>query len=409
MLAERRQRGDNSLMQAVYLLIESSRAYGRGLLHGIAKFLRMHNDWTIIYRENALGGEIPVDFPGKHCDGVIARIDTARQMNWLLRLKVPVVEVRGRLDTVKFPRITIDDKAVAEMAAQHLLARGLRHFAFCGFAGSDFSQRRRDYFNAAIRAAGYTVQIYESESPTLPSGASTTDIEIAAASQEAKVGGWLSRLPRLTGLLACNDVCGRQVLHICHTLDMPVPDHLAVIGVDNDEILCDLAEPPMSSVILPTERMGYQAADLLANMMNGMEAPRHEILVPPIGVMKRRSTDAVADDACVAAALRFIREKACTNINVDDILDHLAEKKSLLSRSTLDRRFEVTIGRSPKQQILEARMERVRQLLLDTTCSLEQIASLSGFADAPQLSTVFKRYTGQAPGEFRRSVQPGPM
>ena len=407
MLAEQRQKDNNRLMRAVCLLIESSRAYGRGLLHGIAKFLRMHNDWTIIYRERALGDEVPVDFARKRCDGVIARVDTVRQMNWLLRLKVPVVEVRGRLDSVKFPRITIDDKAVAEMAAQHLLTRGLRHFAFCGFAGADFSHRRRDYFNTAIRAAGYTVHIYES--PALPRGASTTDIETAAASQERKVGDWLSRLPRPAGLLACNDVCGRQVLHICHTLDLPVPDHLAVIGVDNDEILCDLAEPSMSSVILPTERMGYQAAELLANMMNGMEAPRHELLVPPIGIMKRRSTDAVVDDACVAAALAFIREKACTNIKVDDILDHLSENKLLVSRSTLDRRFQITMGYSPKHQILEARMERVRQLLLDTTCSLEQIASLSGFADAPQLSTAFKRHTGQAPGDFRRSVQPGPM
>ena len=130
MLAEQWQKGNNRMMQVVYLLIESSRAYGRGLLHGIAKFLRMHNDWTIIYRERALGDEVPVDFARKRCDGVIARVDTVRQMNWLLRLKVPVVEVRGRLDSVKFPRITIDDKAVAEMAAQHLLTRGLRHFAF---------------------------------------------------------------------------------------------------------------------------------------------------------------------------------------------------------------------------------------------------------------------------------------
>jgi LacI family transcriptional regulator len=158
----------------------------------------------------------------------------------------------------------------------------------------------------------------------------------------------------------------------------------------------------MSSIILPTERIGYQAAELLSAMMDGKKPPHHEILIPPVGVMKRRSTDAAeGDDPCVKAALAFIREKACKGIKVEDILDHLAEKKLLVSRSTLDRKFREKLRCSPKDQILDIRLERVRQLLRDTTYSVERIAALVGLAGASQLAAVFKHRTGQTPGEFR--------
>lgn len=387
-------------MRTVGLLIESSRAYGRGLLHGIAKFMRLHNDWSIIYQERTLRDADPLGLAGKRCDGVLARIDTMQQRDWLLKLNVPVVELRGSWDHPRFPRIISDDKAVAEMAAQHLLARGSGYFAFCGFAGADYSESRRDYFCAAIRDAGYLPNIYES--PAAPHGAGTAAYESTAAAHGREMGNWLSRLPQPTGLMACNDVCGRQVIDLCHVHGLRVPDQIAVIGVDNDEVLCDLAEPPMSSVILPTERIGYQAAELLSAMMDGKKPPCHEILVPPVGIVKRRSTDtAVVDDPCIAAALAFIREKACTGIQVEDILDHLAEKELLVSRSTLDRKFREKLHCSAKDQILDTRLERVRQLLRDTTYSVERIATLVGLAGASQLAAVFKHRTGQTPGEFR--------
>ncbi len=395
-------------MRTVGLLIESSRAYGRGLLHGIAKFVRMRNDWSIVYQERMLGDTVPLDLTGRHCDGVLARIDTIRQRNWLLKLKIPVVDLRGRWDIPQFPRIISDDKAVAELAAQNLLARGRRYFAFCGFAGADFSQRRRDYFCAAIRAAGYTAKVYEIPSPAR--GADTMANESNAASYEREMGKWLRNLPQPTSLMACNDVCGRQVLDLCHVHGLLVPDQIAVIGVDNDEVLCDLAEPPMSSIILPTERIGYQAAKVLSGMMNGTKPAHYETLIPPIRVVKRRSTDvADVDDYCISAVQAFIREKACTGIKVEHILDHLAEKNLLVSRSTLDRRFREKLHCSPKEQILDIRMDRVRQLLVDTTYSMEQIAALVGMAGASQLAAVFKHRTGETPGEFRAKAQMGPV
>ena len=387
-------------MRIVGLFIESSRAYGRGLLLGIAKYMRARNDWSIVYQERTLGDAIPAHLAGRRFDGVLARIDTIRQRDWLSKLNIPVIDLRGSWDHPRFPRILIDDKAVAELAAQHLLARGTRYFAFCGFAGADYSQNRRDSFCTAIRAAGHTVSVYES--PAAPRGAGTSAYESTAAAHEQEMGNWLRRLPQPTGLMACNDVCGRQVIELCHLHGMKVPDHIAVIGVDNDEMFCELAEPTMSSVILPTERIGYQAAELLSAMMNGTEPPRHEVLIPPVAVMKRHSTDAaVGDDPYVASALAFIRENARTGINVEDILDHLANLGLNISRSTLDRKFRKALRCSPKDQILEVRLERIRQLLWSTTYSLERIAALVGLSGASQLAMVFKHRTGQTPGEFR--------
>ena len=388
-------------MRTVGLLIESSRAYGRGLLRGIARFVRLQHNWSVVYHERMLGDAIPSDFARLKCDGVIARIDTKQQRNQLLKLKIPVVDLRGRWDIPQVPRIITDNRAVAELAAKHLIARGSDNFAFCGFAGMDYSQSRRNYFCDAIRAAGFPApDIYES--PAAPGrAAGTIANEFTAAGNDRNMGRWLTHLRLPIGIKACNDVCGRLLLDICHVHGLRVPEQIAVIGVDNDEVLCDLADPLMSSIMLPTERIGYQAAELLSGMMEGTRSAQHEILIPPIEVVSRRSTDAAAEYPHVAAALAFIREKACTGINVEDVLDHLAGKKLTVSRSTLDRQFQETLHFSPKDQIINIRLERVRQLLVDTTDSVDQIARQVGLAGASQLTAWFKYRTGQTPGEFR--------
>ncbi len=390
-------------MRTVGLIIESSRAYGRGLLHGIARFARTHNNWSIVYRESMLADSIAAVLAKRSCNGVLARIDTVQQRNSLLRLKIPVVDLRGRWVTPQFPQLICDQKAVAELAAQHLISRGYRRFAFCGFAGADYSQHRMRHFSQALRDAGYKPSIYES--PAAPHRADTNINENRAMAYEAEMSDWLRKLPPQTGIMACNDVCGRLVLNLCHKLHIDVPNQVAVIGVDNDELLCDLAEPAMSSISLPTERIGFQAAELLAGMMDGKKHAQQQMLMPPIDVIVRRSTDfTVVEDPYVATAMAYIREKACSRINVDRILDYLASKNMLISRSTLDRRFQHALNCFPKDQILEFRMRAVRQLLLDTTYSIERIAEMVGISRASQLAAQFKRYTGQTPGEYRANT-----
>ncbi|MGH7968618.1 MAG: substrate-binding domain-containing protein, partial [Limisphaerales bacterium] len=208
---------------------------------------------------------------------------------------------------------------------------------------------------------------------------------------------WIKTLPRPIGVMACNDMRGQQVLDACRATGVAVPEEIAVVGVDNDEVLCNLSEPPLSSVLPDAERIGYEAAVLLARMMAGEKMGPGETFVPPSGIITRRSTDALAvDDRQIAAATRFIREHACEGIDVSDVLRAVP-----MSRSTLDRRFMRILGRSPKDEILRVRLGRVKQMLAETDFPLSLISEKVGLEHVEHLSRMFKEREGTTPSAFR--------
>ncbi len=176
---------------------------------------------------------------------------------------------------------------------------------------------------------------------------------------------------------------------------------MAVLGVDNDEILCDLAEPPLSSVVPNTRRIGYEAAAMLTRLMAGEPAPPGAILIEPLAVVTRQSTDILAvGDRDVATAIRYIREHACEGISVNDVLAEVP-----LSRSVLERRFTRILGHSPKEEISRVRLRRIKQLLAETDLQLARIASMTGFEHSEYLSVMFKSKTGETPGEYRENIR----
>ena len=383
----------------VALLIESSRAYGRGLLHGIAEYVRLHGPWSIYLAERGLGEAPPAWLQDWEGDGVIARIENRRLARAILDLGVPTVDLRGLLTDLDVPRIVTDDEAVCRLAVAHFRERGFRHFAFCGFAGADYSDARCRAFARLVAEQGSTCQVYESALPLRPAGTEAREQRGWVA--EAEVAAWIEALPRPVGLMACNDIRAQQVLTACRAGGVPVPDEVAVLGVDNDEVLCDLADPPLSSIVPDTRRIGFEAAALLERMMAGVPAQAATITVPPVGVLTRRSTDVLAiDDRAIARALRFIREHACEGISVEDVLDQVP-----LSRSVLERRFARVFGRTPKAEILRTQLDRVKRLLAETDLPLKQIAFKAGFQHPEYLSVVFKARTGQTPGQYRESAR----
>lgn len=379
----------------VALLIESSRAYGRGLLLGVAKFVREHGRWSIFLQERSLGDVSPGWLKEWEGDGIIARVENRPMAEAIRRLGLPAVDVRYLLPNLAMPSIRTDDEAVARVASEHLLERGFRHFAFCGFDGADYSDIRRDSFAERIAQAGFRCHAFED--PQKPRRASTLEYEEHGLKYEDLVASWLKDLPKPIGLMACNDIRGQQVLNACRAIGVAVPDEVAVIGVDNDEVLCDLSDPPLTSVIPNTERIGYEAAALLDRMMAGARAPKHPIFIEPAGIVTRRSTEVLAiEDRHIAAAVRFIREHACEGIDVSDVLRAVP-----LSRSTLERRFGRALGRSPKDEILRVRLNRAKQLLVQTDFSLALVAEKVGFEHTEYLSVIFKKKTGLTPGQFR--------
>ncbi|MBI1367356.1 MAG: helix-turn-helix domain-containing protein [Planctomycetes bacterium] len=369
----------------IALLVETSNAYARGLLHGIVRYIREHRPWSIHLPELGRGDRPPSWFEGWSGHGIIARIENRRIAQAVLRSGLPAVDVSAARLVPQLPWVETNDQKIARLAADHLLERGFKHFAFCGDDRFNWSRWRCEHFVECIKNAGGTCDVH------------TIDVDAAPKQQDAALARWMRRLPKPVGVMACFDIRGQQVLDACRRLGVAVPDEVAVVGVDNDELLCDLADPPLSSVIPDAHRTGYAAASLLDRMMSGSKVKAEATLIDPVGLVTRQSTDVLAiDDRDVSAAVRYIREHACEGIGVNDVLAAVP-----LSRRVLEARFKKLVGRTPHEQILRTQLARVQELLRETNLPLTTIADRAGFKHAEYLSVVFKKHLGVPPSQYR--------
>ncbi|NBV21186.1 MAG: helix-turn-helix domain-containing protein [Proteobacteria bacterium] len=378
-------------MKQVALLIETSNAYARGLLRGVVAYLREHEPWSLHLAEHGRGDRPPPWLATWRGDGILARIETPAMARVLKRLKVPIVDVSAARLLPALPWFETDDAAIAQMAFEHLRDQGFKHFAYCGDARFNWSNWRGEHFQRAVAAEGGECHFYRPVRRFRPDDAAQSD----------DLARWLRKLPKPVGVMACYDLHGRLLLDACRRSAIPVPDEVAVISVDNDEVLCELSHPPLTSVIPNTHRTGYEAAALLDELMAGRDVRAETRLVPPIGVAARQSTSALAiEDRRTALAVRFIREHACSGINVADVLKAVPQ-----SRRLLESHFRRLLGRTPHEEILRVQLDRVKQLLVETDQPLSEIAERAGFAHVEYLSVVFKRETGIPPSAFRRANQ----
>lgn len=371
---------------AVALLIETSNAYARGLLEGVMAFVGERQPWSIYLPEQGRGSAPPAWLARWKGDGIIARIETPEIARVVVRTRKPVVDVSAARLVKSVPYVETDDAAIAAMAAAHLLERGFKRLAFCGDSRFQWSKLRREAFEGEAKKAGAEVRVHD----------------VPAAQEHDALVDWVRRLPKPVGVFAAYDIKAQQLLDACREADIAVPEEAAVLGVDNDELLCRLATPPLSSVVPNTRRTGYVAAELLDRMMRKEKVKAEAHLIPPLGVHARQSTDILAvEDPEVAAAMRYIREHACDGITVEDVLRAVP-----LSRRVLERRFRDVARRTPHEEILRLRLERVKQLLADTELSLERISTLAGFAHPEYMSVAFKREVGVTPGCHRAQIRP---
>jgi LacI family transcriptional regulator len=383
----------------VALLIETSREYGRKLLRGIAGYVQHHGPWVLHQEEWFLDEPLRARLRDWRPDGVIARVATSSLARQLRGLGVPVVDLYREDQRYGLPGVLPDQCAVVRLAAEHFLDRGFRHFAYCGFPGVLFSSLRQKFLAEYLAHLGHKLHAYAAPSAVRCRG--LAGIEACALDQAGDLAQWLSGLPRPVGLLACNDIRARHVLDACLDAKITVPDEIAVLGVDNDDMLCELCNPPLSSIDLNAERIGHDAAALLHGMIQGEPAPRAKLLIEPAGIVTRRSTDLLAiADREIAVAIRYLREHACEEIDIDDLAVQLK-----VSRSTLGRWCSKSLGRSPSEEITRIRLNRVRELLVSTVLPMERIARLTGFPHVESLFRLFKQVTGQTPGQYRRELQ----
>jgi len=356
---------------------------GARILRGIKRLSLDRPRWRFISR-----GTRPVVTESAafldRAEGVITQVWSKRAFERMDALGVPVVNVSDTLPLPRLARVVPDSRAIGRLAAEHLLDRGHRRLAFSGSGGLHYAQERLAGFSERAAEAGIEVLV----APTGPPQQGDAHHALST---------WLHTLPRPIGLLAAQDNHGRQVLYHCERLGLRVPDDIAVIGVDNEEVQADLATIPMTSVDPDFERVGYEAAQLLDHLMRGGDAPDGPIYVKPKGVVQRASTNAAAvEDDDVVRAVRFIREHAAERIGVDDVL-----REVLLSRRTLENKFRKALGHTPHAHLVRARLDLAGELLRDTDMTIAAVADRAGFGDARQFATTFRKHRGLPPSAYR--------
>lgn len=382
----------------VLLLVESSRASGRNYLQGIARYAHLHGPWSFYWEPG--GFEMSRQALKKlDVDGIILR-DVGALKTQVLRLGIPAVVVGHRDREVRgVVNVVTDSQAIGRMAAEHLLHCGFRHFAYCGLARSPheqtpWSERRMETFSAQVMGAGFKTP----PSFVLPPPGSDWK------KTRRQLADWLSKLPRPLGLMACNDDCGTQVAEACKLAGLTVPDAVGIMGVDNDEVVCGLTDPPMSSVAINFEGAGYQAAEALSRLMQGARKVSANIQVLATHVVARRSTDIVAvEDATVAKALSHIRDHAKSSPSVNDVA-----KAAGISRRALERRFRQHMGGSIQKHVRHQRAEQIARLLLETDLPVARIAETLGFADVQHFARYFRAAKKISPLAFRKTHRIGP-
>jgi LacI family transcriptional regulator len=393
---------DGIVAKSVAVVMQPVRTYCRGVLRGVAT-VSAQAGWECILV--AADAPPPLSDLAKIAAGLIGHFSDPKLADQVTHVGIPAVDIAPQERRGALSRVSTDDVAVGRLAAAHLLSLGLPHFAFFGTRDHYYSLLRERGFKQTLRAAGLTCHVLLDGSRGSRAGhaaqGSTRDADDADDATDAALKDWLRSLPKPIGVLASTDSRALQILAGCRTLAIPVPTSVAVLGVDNDDVFCELANPPLSSIALSTQHIGYEAARLLDRLMAGERPPQRQILVPPAGVVPRRSSDLPAIlDADVAAAVRYISLHVQDDLQVADLLREIP-----LSRRSLEQRFQKALGRTPAAEIRRAQIEVARQILTQTEEPMARVALASGFSNAKQLSASFRQETGVTPTAYRRRSQ----
>lgn len=365
-----------------------------GVLRGIMHYQKTHGPWITFVDDLTRTDKDLKWLSQQRWSGVISGVYTPAVAEVCRELGVPVVELWDGPPRDGVPRIRPDNIAVGHIAAEHLLERRFQRFAFSGLREVAWSTERRAGFREALELAGFACAVHEVEAPIEPTPAwEMEQVELLAA--------WLRALPHETAVLGCDDERARQVARAAALAGLRVPKDIAIMGVNNDVVRCDQESPLLSSVATDDFMTGVRAAEWLDTLMTGRAIPDAEWRIEPVGVVARESTDVLEfRDKHVAAALNYIREHACRGITVDEVVAQVHA-----SRSQLENRFRRFLGHSPQVEIRRVQLEKVRALLAESDLTLKEIADRAGFMHVEYLSVVFKRMTGETPGQYRRNVQ----
>ncbi len=373
-------------VKKVILILEMARGVDRSLACGIARYSRLHGPWSFYSDPGGRQNSIPkLKNWGAH--GIIAHNPTDTTARKIIASGLPAV-TRG-LTIPNCPHISADSGKIVTMACQHFIQRGFTRFAFCGFNQVDWSDERKTLFEKQVRQAGYSVEIYQSPH---------YQRRISVQTEQGQLAKWLQSLPKPIGLFTCNDDRARQIVEAGKITGINIPEEVAVLGVDNDPQICELSDPPLSSIVLDFEKTGFLAAELLDRMMCGKSVGELEIVTLPTHVVTRQSTHILAiEDPELAAAINFIRNHAREPIGVDNVV-----RATCLSRRILEKRFRQLLKRSIYDEIVSVKLHLVAEMLVSTNLSIAEIARNAGYPSDNHFSRSFSKIMGITPLQYRK-------
>lgn len=377
------------------LLFNANKVYDRGVVEGIGQYLQASQcDWNIVIEDDFVYHKTMLQHLS--LDGVIADFDDVDTANLLKDVDLPVVAVGGSYSNLNdyphFPYVATNNYALIELAFSHLKQKGISNFAFYGLAtelDKHWSKERRAAFVKLMEQNQYPINIY-------------LDAPINAdnwrESQNA-LRQWIQSLPEHTGIIAVTDARARHLLQACEYLKIAVPDQLCVIGIDNEELIQYLSRVSLSSVVQETKQIGYQAAKMLDNLLQGKPVSKKPLIISPTKVEQRASTDYRSlRDPLVIQAMHYIRHHACQGIKTEQVLDHLR-----ISRSNLEQRFKQEMHKTIHQVIHEEKLHRAKYMLKFTDIAIQEIAEVCGYPSLQYFYAVFRKEFNQTPKEFREN------
>lgn len=376
----------------IVLMIEPLGEYVQGILRGIVKYANAHGPWSFYRAPGKHEGILPQLEPEK-ADGIIARIPKTKRSICKIPAHVPVIIIGYREVIPELPQLLGDSQMIAKIAADYFLNKGFTNLAYCGFDEMHWSRERATAFRFFVESKNHSFFIYKNLKRSKRKQWSLEQQDLAK---------WLKSLPKPIGILACNDDRGQHVINACKLAKIRVPDQVAVLGVDNDQFVCNLTWPPISSIALSTERAGFEAAQLLSTMMKRNQIINRSISVCPTHVVTRPSTDIIAvEDSDVSASVAYIQSHMNREISVDDVANAVA-----VSRRTLERKFRKYLNnRSIYDEIKRTRVNRIISMLLDTDLTITQIGLALGFKDLTHISRQLKEETGLSPLLYRKKYK----
>lgn len=374
-------------LKRVLILTGKSREFDRGIIRGIAKFVRLNAAWIVLAKPQPyLSKERLSKFVSEILtwkpDGVIFSYDEL--IPEIKKLPIPQIITGDIQDTGYFQFVANSNTdMIGRMAADHLLSRGLTNFAYCGYNGLPFSLKRQIAFHQNLAEKGFKVHLYKQ--PKIKS------------EDKKQLIGWLKSLPKPIGLMCCNDDRGQELLQICQIIQIKVPDEIAVIGVDDDSLVCEFTVPPLSSIALNSDIVGYKIAETLDKMMYGEKPTDNSIIIEPTNVHIRLSTDFIAtDDPIVSQAMRYIQKNSHLPLQVDDVADYV-----MVSSRVLQQRFKRSLNRTIISELQRTRIEKMAQFLRETDLTVAEISHKMGFPGFEHVSRCFKKQMALSPTEYR--------